>query len=67
MAAVFEDAGLRRVVIGAMGAVPLVFEGHEAAPGAIGAALQARAPDLDDVTRHMQMVAVRRADARLRA
>ena len=67
MAAVFEDAGLRRVVIGALGAVPLVFEGAEAAPGAIGAALQARAPDLDDVTRHMQMVAVRRADARLRA
>jgi len=67
MAAVFEDAGLRRVVIGALGAVPLVFEGAEAAPGAIGAALQARAPDLDDVTQHMQMVAVRRADARLRA
>ena len=66
MAAVFEDTTLRRVVIGALGAVPLVFEGAEAAPGAIGAALQTRAPDLDDVTRHMQLVAVRRADERMR-
>ncbi len=66
MAAVFEDAGLRRVVIGAMGNVPLVFEGHETEPSAVAAALQAKAPHMDDVARHMQLVALRRADERSR-
>ena len=66
MAAVFEDAGLRRVVIGAIGAAPLVFEGAEAEPAAVSEALRAKAPDLDDATRHMQLVALRRADERSR-
>jgi carbon-monoxide dehydrogenase medium subunit len=66
MAAVFEDAGLRRVVIGAMGTVPLVFEGAETEPDAIVGALKARAPELDDVALHMQRVVLRRADERAR-
>jgi carbon-monoxide dehydrogenase medium subunit len=66
MAALFDDVGSRRAVIGAIGTTPLIFEGAEAEPSEVGRALQAMAPDLDDVTRHMQLVALRRADARSR-
>jgi carbon-monoxide dehydrogenase medium subunit len=61
MAAVLEEGASRRLVIGALGGVPLLFEGARAAPDAIAAALQEAAPDLDAVSRHMQLVAVKRA------
>jgi carbon-monoxide dehydrogenase medium subunit len=66
MAAVFTEHGLRRVVIGALGTVPLVFDGDAAEPDAIALAWQAREPDVDDATRHMQMTVLRRAEERMR-
>jgi carbon-monoxide dehydrogenase medium subunit len=65
MAAVFISPAENRIVIGALGVMPLVFEQAEAAPQSIAAALAARAPQLDDVARHMQLVAVKRASESL--
>jgi len=61
MAAILQTGTKNRIVIGAMGGVPLVFEGVEAEPATIATALSARAPGLDDITRHMQLIAVKRA------
>jgi carbon-monoxide dehydrogenase medium subunit len=61
MAAVFTAPARHRIVIGAMGGIPLVFENAEAEPHVIATALAVRAPQLDDVSRHMQLVAVKRA------
>lgn len=65
MAAVFEDGADRRVVIGALGNIPLVLRGADAAPDKLGEAFRVRAATLDEVTRHMQMIAVKRAFDRL--
>jgi carbon-monoxide dehydrogenase medium subunit len=65
MAAVFASPTHRRIVIGALGVAPLVFEAAEATPETIATALAARAPDLENVTRHMQLIAVKRAFAAL--
>ncbi len=56
-----------RVVIGAMGGVPLLLEDEEAAPQSVASALRKHAASLDDVTRHMQLIAVKRAFERLAA
>jgi carbon-monoxide dehydrogenase medium subunit len=61
MAAILQTGAQNRVVIGAMGGIPLVFEDVEAQPETIATALKHRAPALDDVTRHMQLIAVKRA------
>jgi carbon-monoxide dehydrogenase medium subunit len=61
MAAILQTGTKNRIVIGAVGGVPLVFEGIEAEPATIATALRTRAPALDDVTRHMQLIAVKRA------
>jgi carbon-monoxide dehydrogenase medium subunit len=65
MAAVFEGPGVQRVAIGAMGGMPLLLEGDQAAPAAIASALAAHAPGLDAIDRQMQLAAVRRAFERL--
>jgi carbon-monoxide dehydrogenase medium subunit len=67
MAAILQTGTKNRIVIGAMGGVPLVFEGIEAEPAAVAPALAARAPALDAVTRHMQLIAVKRAFENLAA
>jgi carbon-monoxide dehydrogenase medium subunit len=61
MAAVFRAPGANRVVIGALGTIPLLLESAEAEPAAIAAALRAKAPGLDDIALHMQLIAVKRA------
>jgi carbon-monoxide dehydrogenase medium subunit len=61
MAAILQTGTKNRIVIGAMGGVPLVFEGFEAEPTTIAPALATRASDLDAITRHMQLIAVKRA------
>lgn len=50
-----------RIVIGAMGGIPLLLEGDEATPQSVASALGNHAAGLDDVTRHMQLIAVKRA------
>lgn len=65
MAAVCEDGVDRRVVIGALGGTPMVLKGADAAPDQVGDAFRIRAAALDQVTRHMQLIAVKRAFARL--
>ncbi len=67
MAAVFEGPDMRRVVIGAMGGAPLCLEGEAAAPAAVAGALLAHAPGMDEIDRHRQLAAVRRAFERLQA
>jgi carbon-monoxide dehydrogenase medium subunit len=62
MAAVFEAPGARRVVIGAMGGVPLCLEGDAASPHKVASALPGV---MDEIDRHMQLVAVKRAFERL--
>jgi carbon-monoxide dehydrogenase medium subunit len=61
MAAILQTGTKNRIVIGAMGGIPLVFEDIEAEPKTIASALIARMPALDDVSRHMQLIAVKRA------
>jgi carbon-monoxide dehydrogenase medium subunit len=56
-----------RIVIGAMGGIPLLLEGDEAAPQMVASALRKHAAELDDVSRHMQLIAVKRAFERLAA
>jgi carbon-monoxide dehydrogenase medium subunit len=56
-----------RIVIGAMGGIPLLLEGDEAAPQMVASALRKHAAELDDVARHMQLIAVKRAFERLAA
>jgi carbon-monoxide dehydrogenase medium subunit len=65
MAAVFEAPEARRVVIGAIGGTPLCLEGDAAAPQSIATALRAHAPAMDEIDRHMQLIAVKRAFERL--
>ena len=67
MAAVLDDPtrGVRRAVIGAVGGPPVVLEGERVTPSAAEAAL--RDTGLDPVTRHMQVVALKRALAEARA
>jgi aerobic carbon-monoxide dehydrogenase medium subunit len=67
MAAVLEDpaSGLRRVVIGALGSTPLVFEGEAAAPAAVAGNFRAAAGDFDDIDVHLHLVAVTRAFEKL--
>jgi carbon-monoxide dehydrogenase medium subunit len=67
MAAILQTGAKNRIVIGAMGGIPLVFEGIEAEPATIATALATRAPALDAVTRHMQLIAVKRAFENLAA
>ncbi|HQT62890.1 MAG: hypothetical protein B7Z75_07770 [Acidocella sp. 20-57-95] len=67
MAAVLQMKKTTRVVIGAMGAIPLIFEGDEATLQSIAPAFTARAGGIDDVTRHMQLIAVKRAFEKLSA
>lgn len=61
MAAVFTAPNNNRIIIGATGNIPLIFENNEATPATIGIALAARAPNSDPVTTHMQLIAVNRA------
>ncbi len=69
MAAVLldEPAKLTRIVVGAMGGPPLVFEGAEAADDCIYAKFDAAAVELDALDRHMQRVVIKRASAMARA
>ncbi len=67
MAAVFESPATRRVVIGALGAAPLCLEGEQAAPHAVASALHASTPNMDEIDRHMQLIAVKRAFEKLAA
>ena len=55
MAAVLEDRGTRRIVIGATGGKPLLLAAAEDADAALQSA------GLDPIARHMQIVALRRA------
>ena len=61
-----EAAGLKRVVVGAMGGPPLVFEGVDADDDRIEGNFNAAAAELDGLDRHMQRVAIRRALAMAR-
>jgi carbon-monoxide dehydrogenase medium subunit len=61
MAAVFRAPDARRVVIGALGTIPVRLEGAEAEPAAIATALRSQAPGLDEIAMHMQLIAVKRA------
>ena len=68
MAAVLldETTSLKRVVVGAMGGPPLVFEGADADDDRIEGNFNAAAAELDGLDRHMQRVAIRRALAMAR-
>jgi carbon-monoxide dehydrogenase medium subunit len=61
MAAVYHSPHINRIIIGATGGIPLIFENSEAAPDTIDTALAARTPQSDPVTTHMQLIAVNRA------
>ena len=65
MAAVLRDqpAGFCRVVIGATGGPPLIFEAERATPDAITETLHGEIGGLDEIDRQMQAVAMRRAFA----
>jgi carbon-monoxide dehydrogenase medium subunit len=67
MAAVLVDAarGIRRAIIGAVGAPPVVLEGERAVPEAVDAALASSG--LDAIERRMQAVALKRALAQAAA
>jgi aerobic carbon-monoxide dehydrogenase medium subunit len=67
MAAALVDAsgGLRRAVIGAVGASPVVLEGERAVPDGVDAALAESG--LDAIERRMQAVALKRALAQAAA
>ncbi len=67
MAAVLKSPTTRRVTIGAMGGPPLCLEGEAAAPQTIAAALRAHAPNMDEIDRHMQLIAVQRAFEKMQA
>jgi aerobic carbon-monoxide dehydrogenase medium subunit len=57
MAAALIGGGMRRLVVGALGGRPLVFEGAETSLDAIPAKLGV----MDEVTRHMRLAVARRA------
>ncbi|MDE8344748.1 MAG: FAD binding domain-containing protein [Acidocella sp.] len=67
MAAVFISKNIARVVIGALGTIPLVLMGAEATPDGVEPAFRSRTTMLDEVTQHMQLTAVKRAFARAAA
>lgn len=61
MAAVYQSPAANRIIIGATGNIPLIFENAEATPTTIDTALAARLPNANPVTTHMHLIAVNRA------
>lgn len=61
MAAVFQSPATSRIIIGATGGRPLIFENADATPATIDTALAATNPNANPVTTHMQLIAVNRA------